>query len=166
MRLSARMERLGTESAFEVLARALALEAQGRTITHLEIGEPDFATPAHVVDAAVRALEQGHTHYVPSPGIPELREAVAEFLERTGRISTSPDRVIVTPGAKPVIWYVLHAVCEEGDEVLVPDPSFPIYASLASFVGATPIPCRSGRSTGSASTPRSSPRSSRIGRSS
>jgi aspartate/methionine/tyrosine aminotransferase len=140
MRLSTRMERLGTESAFEVLARARALEAQGRTITHLEIGEPDFATPSHVVEAAVRALEEGHTHYVPAPGIPELREAVAEFLERTGRMATSPDRVVVTPGAKPVLWYVLHAVCEEGDEVLVPDPAFPIYASLASFVGATPVP--------------------------
>jgi aspartate aminotransferase len=140
MRLSTRMERLGTESAFEVLARARALEAQGRRITHLEIGEPDVATPAHIVEAAVLALEQGHTHYVPSPGIPELREAVSEFLERTGRLATSPDRVIVTPGAKPILWYVLHAVCEEGDEVLVPDPSFPIYASLASFVGATPVP--------------------------
>ena len=131
MRLSARMDRLGTESAFEVLARARALEAEGRTITHLEIGEPDFPTPAHVVDAAIRALEQGHI---------QLREAVAEFLERTGRLSTSPDRVVVTPGAKPVLRYVLKAVCEEGDEVLVPDPSFPIYASLASFVGATTIP--------------------------
>jgi aspartate/methionine/tyrosine aminotransferase len=134
------MGRLGTESAFEVLARAGVLQAQGRTITHLEIGEPDFATPAHIIDAAVRALEQGHTHYVPPPGIAELREAVAEFLEHTGRLATSPDRVIVTPGAKPVLWYVLHAVCEEGDEVLVPDPSFPTYASLASFVGAKPIP--------------------------
>jgi aspartate/methionine/tyrosine aminotransferase len=140
MRLSGRMERLGTESAFEVLARARALEAQGRAVTHLEIGEPDLPTPAHIVEAAVLALEQGHTHYVPSPGIPELREAVAEFLERTGRMTTSPDRVVVTPGAKPILWYLLHAVCEEGDEVLVPDPGFPIYASLASFVGATPVP--------------------------
>lgn len=140
MRMSRRMERLGTESALEVLARARELEATGRTITHLEIGEPDFATPAHIVEAAVRALADGHTHYVPSPGIPELREAVAEWLEGTGRLATTPDRVVVTPGAKPILWYVLHAVCEEGDEVLYPEPSFPIYASLVAFVGATPVP--------------------------
>lgn len=140
MQLATRMERLGTESAFEVLARARASEAQGRTITHLEIGEPDFATPSHVVEAAAEALDAGHTHYVPSPGIPELRAAVAAFLERTGRLTTSPDRVIVTPGAKPIMWYLILALCEEGDEVLYPDPSFPMYESIASFVGATPVP--------------------------
>jgi aspartate/methionine/tyrosine aminotransferase len=134
------MERLGTESAFEVLARARALEAEGRAIVHLEIGEPDFPTPAHIVEAAANALAEGHTHYVPSPGIPELRRAVAEFLERTGRLRTSPDRVIVTPGAKPIMWYLIQALCEEGDEVLYPDPSFPMYESITSFVGATPVP--------------------------
>jgi aspartate/methionine/tyrosine aminotransferase len=133
------MGRLGTESAFEVLARARALEAEGRTITHLEIGEPDFATPVHIVEAAVRALEEGHTHYVPAPGIPQLREAVAGFLERSGRMTASPDQVVVTPGAKPIMWYLILALCEEGDEVLYPDPSFPMYESISAFAGATPV---------------------------
>src|SRR5579883_1962857 len=99
MKLADRMDRLGTESAFEVLARAKALEAAGCEVIHLEIGEPDFETPAHIVQAAVEALQGGHTHYVPSPGLPELREAVTAFLARTGRLSTTPDRVIITPGA-------------------------------------------------------------------
>jgi aspartate aminotransferase len=134
------MERLGTESAFEVLAKAKALEAQGREIVHLEIGEPDFDTPAHVIAAAQRALDQGFTHYVPAPGIPELRTAVTEFLERTGRMRTSPDRVLITPGAKPIMFFTILALCEEGDEVLYPDPGFPMYASIASFAGAKPVP--------------------------
>ncbi|MEU4192051.1 pyridoxal phosphate-dependent aminotransferase [Kribbella sp. NPDC026611] len=140
MKLAGRMERLGTESAFEVLAKAKALEAAGREIVHLEIGEPDFDTPPHVVAAAQRALDEGHTHYVPAPGIPELRTAVTSFLERSGRLATSPDRVVVTPGAKPIMFFTIMALCEPGDEVLYPDPGFPMYASIAAFAGATPVP--------------------------
>lgn len=139
-RLAARMDGLGTESAFEVLARARALEAEGRDIIHLEIGEPDFPTPPHIVGAAVEALHAQHTHYVPSPGIPELREAVAAFLARTGRLRTSPDRVLITPGAKPIMFYTILALCQEGDEALYPDPGFPMYASIARLAGATPVP--------------------------
>lgn len=134
------MERLGTESAFEVLAKAKALEASGREVVHLEIGEPDFDTPAHVIDAAQQALDKGFTHYVPSPGIPELRSAVSEFLDRTGRMQADPDRVLVTPGAKPIMFFTIMALCEEGDEVLYPDPGFPMYASIAAFAGAKPVP--------------------------
>ncbi|WP_432876000.1 pyridoxal phosphate-dependent aminotransferase [Kribbella sp. CA-245084] len=140
MKLAQRMGRLGTESAFEVLAKAKALEAQGREIVHLEIGEPDFDTPAHVIAAAQQALDKGFTHYVPAPGIPELRTTVTEFLERTGRMQTSPDRVLITPGAKPIMFFTILALCEEGDEVLYPDPGFPMYASIASFAGAKPVP--------------------------
>ncbi|MEV5965554.1 pyridoxal phosphate-dependent aminotransferase [Kribbella sp. NPDC051952] len=140
MKLAQRMERLGTESAFEVLAKAKALEASGREVVHLEIGEPDFDTPAHVIDAAQQALDKGFTHYVPSPGIPELRSAVSEFLDRTGRMQTDPDRVLVTPGAKPIMFFTIMALCEEGDEVLYPDPGFPMYASIAAFAGAKPVP--------------------------
>lgn len=140
MKLADRMQRLGTESAFEVLARARALEATGRTIIHLEIGEPDFPTPAHIVQAAADALHAGHTHYVPTPGIPELREAVAAFLERTGRLRTTPDRVIVTPGAKPIMFFTIMALCQEGDEVIYPEPGFPMYESITAFAGATPVP--------------------------
>jgi aspartate/methionine/tyrosine aminotransferase len=140
MDLANRMDRLGTESAFEVLIRANALEASGRKIVHLELGEPDFDTPAHISDAAVEALRAGQTHYVPAPGIPPLREAVAEFLSRTGRLETTPDRVIVTPGAKPVMFYSMMALCAAGDEVIYPDPGFPMYQSIASFTGARPVP--------------------------
>lgn len=140
MKLADRMGRLGTESAFEVLARAKALERAGREIIHLEIGEPDFDTPAHIRAAAAEALERGHTHYVPAPGIPELRTAVVEFLERTGRMRTSPDQVVVTPGAKPIMFFTIMALCGEGDEVLYPDPGFPMYASIAAFAGARPVP--------------------------
>ena len=134
------MGRLGTESAFEVLARARAMEAAGSKIIHLEIGEPDFPTAPHIVEAAVEALRAGQTHYVPAPGIPPLREAVAEFLERNGRMRITPDRVIVTPGAKPIMFYTIMALCGEGDEVLYPDPSFPMYESITSFAGAVPVP--------------------------
>jgi aspartate aminotransferase len=140
MRLADRMGRLGTESAFEVLARARALEAEGRKIISLGIGEPDFDTPAHIVEAAERALREGHTHYVPSPGIPELRGAVAEFLERHGRMRTTAEQVVVTPGAKPVMFYAILALCQEGDEVIYPDPGFPMYESIAGFAGAKPVP--------------------------
>jgi len=134
------MERLGTESAFEVLAKAKALELSGREIVHLEIGEPDFDTPEHVSAAAQQALDKGYTHYVPAPGIPELRTAVADFLERTGRLTTTPDRVLITPSAKPIMFFTILALCEEGDEVLYPDPGFPMYASITAFAGATPVP--------------------------
>jgi aspartate aminotransferase len=139
-RLADRMSRLGTESAFEVLARARAMEAAGHKIIHLEIGEPDFPTAPHIVEAAVEALRAGHTHYVPAPGIPPLREAVAAFLERTGRMQTTPDRVVVTPGAKPIMFFTILALANEGDEVLYPDPGFPMYESITSFVGAKPVP--------------------------
>jgi aspartate aminotransferase len=140
MKLSDRMGRLGTESAFEVLATARALEATGVDVIHLEIGEPDFDTPPHVIDAAREALAMGLTHYVPAPGIPELRTAVAAFLERAGRLRTSPDRVVVTPGAKPIMFFTILALCQSGDEVLYPDPGFPMYASIAAFAGARPVP--------------------------
>jgi len=140
IRLAGRMGRLGTESAFEVLARAKALEAAGKQVIHLEIGEPDFPTADHISQAAIDALNAGHTHYVPAPGIPALREAVAAFLERTGRLTPSPDRVIVTPGAKPIMFFTILALAEPGDEVLYPDPGFPMYESIASFAGATPVP--------------------------
>jgi aspartate aminotransferase len=140
MQLADRMGRIGTESAFEVLARARALEATGRKVVHLEIGEPDFDTPQHIRDAATEALAAGQTHYVPAPGIPALREAVAEFLERNDRMTATPDRVVVTPGAKPIMFYVIMALCQEGDEVLYPNPAFPMYESIAAFAGATPIP--------------------------
>lgn len=140
MRLAQRMDRLGTESAFEMLAKAKALERSGRKIIHLEIGEPDFDTPEHIAAAAKEALDRGHTHYVPAPGIPELRTAVADFLERTGRMRTSPDQVVVTPGAKPIMFFTIMALCAEGDEVLYPDPGFPMYASISAFAGARPVP--------------------------
>ncbi|MFN2545447.1 MAG: pyridoxal phosphate-dependent aminotransferase [Actinomycetota bacterium] len=140
MELASRMARLGTESAFEVLIRANALEATGRKVIHLELGEPDFDTPGHITDAAVEALRSGQTHYVQAPGIMPLREAVAAFLSRTGRMDTSADRVIITPGAKPVMFYAIMALCEEGDEVLYPNPGFPMYESITNFAGATPVP--------------------------
>ena len=139
-RLADRMSRLGTESAFEVLARAKAMEAAGHKIIHLEIGEPDFPTASHIVEAGVAALRAGHTHYVPAPGIMPLREAVAAFLERTGRMRTTPDRVVVTPGAKPIMFFTILALAGEGDEVLYPDPGFPMYESITSFAGAVPVP--------------------------
>jgi aspartate aminotransferase len=139
-KLADRMSRLGTESAFEVLARARALEAQGAKMIHLEIGEPDFETPAHIIEAAIEALKAGYTHYVPAPGLPQLREGVAEFLSRTGRLETTPDRVVVTPGAKPIMWNLILATCQEGDEVIYPDPGFPMYESITRFAGATPVP--------------------------
>ena len=134
------MSRLGTESAFEVLARARALEAEGKKVIHLEIGEPDFDTPRHIVEAAAEALREGFTHYVAAAGLPELREAAGEFFARTGRGHYPADRVVVTPGAKPIMFYAILSLCEEGDEVLYPDPGFPMYESITSFVGATPVP--------------------------
>jgi aspartate aminotransferase len=140
MELADRMARLGTESAFEVLARARTLEAEGRKIIHLEIGEPDFDTPAHIAEAAERAIRDGFTHYSPAAGIPEIREAVAAFFARTRGVDHPPDGVVVAPGAKPVMLYTIMALCQEGDEVLYPDPGFPMYESLTAFAGATPVP--------------------------
>lgn len=140
MKLASRMDHLGTESAFAVLAQAQGLEASGRKVVHLEIGEPDFPTPDHIVDAAAEALRAGYTHYVPAPGLPRVREAVSAFLERHGRMKAPPDRVVITPGAKPIMFYTILALCEAGDEVLVPDPGFPMYESITSFAGARAVP--------------------------
>jgi len=139
-RLSERMSRLGTESAFEVLARARALEATGKKVIHLEIGEPDFDTPANIVDAAADALRAGFTHYVAAPGLPEVREAVGQFFGRTGRPSYPADRIVITPGAKPIMFYAIMVACDERDEVLYPNPGFPMYESIAAFAGAKPVP--------------------------
>ncbi|MEM3463605.1 MAG: pyridoxal phosphate-dependent aminotransferase [Candidatus Bathyarchaeia archaeon] len=135
-----RMASLGTETAFEVLARAKALEKQGREIIHLEIGEPDFDTPQNIKEAAVKALYAGYTHYVPAAGIPELREAIAEYISKTRKIPVDPEEVVVTPGAKPIMFFAILACVERGDEVLYPNPGFPIYESMINFVGAKPVP--------------------------
>src|SRR5215472_10341376 len=140
LRLAKRMARLGSESAFEVLARARALEAQGREIVHLEIGEPDFDSPANVVATGIDALRQGWTHYTPSAGLPELREAIAEDVSRTRKVKCSADEVVVVPGGKPTIYFTFTALVEEGDEVIYPNPGFPIYQSLINFTGAKPVP--------------------------
>jgi aspartate/methionine/tyrosine aminotransferase len=138
--LAERMSQLGTESAFDVLVRARALEAQGREVVHLEIGEPDFDTPEHVVEAGVRALRDGQTHYTPAAGIPQLREAIAAEIGRTRGVRLEPERVVVTPGAKPIMFFVIMALAGPGDEVIYPDPGFPIYESVIRFAGATPVP--------------------------
>lgn len=135
-----RMEKLGTETAFEVLAKAKALEKQGREIVHLEIGEPDFDTPNNIKEAAVKAMKSGYTHYVPAAGIPELRTAIAEYLSKSRGIAVDPDEVVVTPGAKPIIFFSILALVEPGDEVMYPNPGFPIYESMVNFVGAKPVP--------------------------
>jgi len=140
MKLAKRMSRLGTETAFEVLARARALEAQGRSIIHLEIGEPDFATPRHIVEAAQRALDEGWTHYGPAQGYPELREAVASYVCRTRNIQIGADRVSIVPGGKPIIFFPMLALLEPGDEVIYPNPGFPIYESMIEFLRAAPVP--------------------------
>jgi len=135
-----RMETLGTETAFEVLAKAKALEKQGKDVVHLEIGEPDFDTPRNIKEAATKAMNSGYTHYVPSAGIPELRQAIAEYISKTRNISVSADEVVVTPGAKPIMFFSILALVNPGDEVLYPNPGFPIYESLINFVGAKPVP--------------------------
>src|SRR5213592_4055498 len=140
MNVAARMARLGTESAFEVLARAKALERAGRAIVHLEIGEPDFDTPAHIKDAAKRALDAGATHYGPSAGLPELREAIAKHITETRGVPVSLEQVVVTPGAKPIMFFTILALVDEGDEVIYPNPGFPIYESVINFVGGVPVP--------------------------
>jgi len=140
MQLAGRMSRLGTETAFEVLARARVLESQGRNIVHLEIGEPDFDTPAHVVEAGVDALHAGQTHYGPSPGLPPLREAIAAHVTRTRGVPVKPANVVVTPGGKPIMFFAMLALVEPGVEVVYPNPGFPIYESMINFCGGTPVP--------------------------
>jgi len=140
MKLARRMSRIGVEGAFKVLARARALEAQGRDIIHLEIGEPDFDTPRHIVEAGKQALDQGFTRYAPTPGLPELREAIATHVSRTRGIQVGAQRVSVVPGGKPMIFFPLLALVEAGDEVIYPDPGFPIYESMINFLDATPVP--------------------------
>jgi aspartate/methionine/tyrosine aminotransferase len=134
------MNDLGTESAFEVLARARALEAQGKEIIHLEIGEPDFETPRHIVEAGMQAISDGFTHYAPTAGLPELREAIARNSREVRGTDTDPANIVVTPGAKPIMFYVLLALAEPGVEVIYPNPGFPIYESMIKFAGATPVP--------------------------
>ncbi len=140
MKLASAVYRLKSESAFEVLARARELEAQGRTVVHMQIGEPDFDTPAHIVDAAIDALQRGETHYTPAAGILPLREAIAAYVERTRGCPVSPDQVVVTPGAKPIMFFTMLALLEPGDECVYPDPGFPIYESMIRYIGAKPVP--------------------------
>ena len=140
MDIAERMSRLGTESAFEVLARAQALERQGKSVLHLEIGEPDFDTPRHIKEAAKLALDAGATHYAPSAGLPELREAIAKLISETRGIPVSADEVVVTPGAKPIMFFAVLTLVNAGDEVVYPNPGFPIYESVINFVGGIPVP--------------------------
>jgi len=144
MNFAERMSRLGTETAFEVLAKAKALEAKGKEIIHLEIGEPDFDTPVNIREAAKKALDEGWTHYGPANGLPELRKAIAEEVSKTRGIPVDPDEVVVTPGAKPIMFFTILALVNEGDEVIYPNPGFPIYESVINFVNAkaVPIPLR------------------------
>lgn len=139
MRYADRMTQLGTETAFEVLAKARALEAKGRTIVHLEIGEPDFDTPALIRQAAIRAIEEGFTHYGPSAGLPEVREAIAQYISKDRGLPVAPEQVVVTPGGKPVLTFAVLACVNPGDEVIVPNPGFPIYESAVRFAGGTPV---------------------------
>ncbi len=140
IKLAQSMSRLGTETAFEVLVRAKALEAQGRKIVHLEIGEPDFDTPKNVRAVAQRALDEGYTHYGPAPGLPQTRAAIAEYISKTRNIKVAPEEVIVTPGGKPVMFLAILALVGPGDEVIYPDPGFPIYESMINFSGAKAVP--------------------------
>jgi aspartate/methionine/tyrosine aminotransferase len=140
MKLAERMNRIGVESAFEVLLRAKELERQGRNIIHLEIGEPDFPTPAHIVEAAKQALDEGYTHYGPTQGLPELRESVARHVSQTRGIRVGPEHVSIVPGGKPIIFFPMLALIETGDEVIYPNPGFPIYESMIRFSGGVPVP--------------------------
>jgi aspartate aminotransferase len=140
LQLARRMSRLGTETAFEVLNKARGLERQGKSIIHLEIGEPDFDTPANVVEAGIEALRQGWTHYAPSAGLPELRQALAEYVSRTRGVKVTSDEVVVVPGGKPIIFFTMLALIDEGDEVIFPNPGFPIYESMIHYVGGRAVP--------------------------
>lgn len=137
--IAERIGRLGLESAFDVLSRARALEARGKSVIHLEIGEPDFETPKNIVEAGKRALDEGYTHYGPTQGLPEFREAIAAYIGSTRGIAVNPDNVCVTPGAKPILFFAMLALLEPGDEVIYPNPGFPIYESLIRFCRATPV---------------------------
>jgi len=140
LQLALRMSRLGTETAFEVLNRARALERQGKSIIHLEIGEPDFDTPANVVEAGVDALHKGWTHYGPSAGLPELRQTIADYVSRTRGVKVTAEEVVVVPGGKPIIFFTILALIDEGDEVIYPNPGFPIYESMIQYVGGKAVP--------------------------
>ncbi len=140
MKLASRMQRIGVETAFEVLVRARALEAQGRSIIHLEIGEPDFDTPSHIRAAAKKALDEGWTHYGPTQGFPELRQVIAQQVSESRGINVGPQNVCVVPGGKPIIYFPILALIEEGDEVIYPNPGFPIYESMIAHAGGTPVP--------------------------
>lgn len=142
LRLASRMARLGTETAFEVLNKARALERQGREIVHLEIGEPDFDTPHNIVEAAVAALHKGWTHYGPSAGLPDLRQAIAEEVSRTRGVECKSDEVVVVPGGKPIIFFTILALIDAGDEVIYPNPGFPIYESMINYLGGRAVPIR------------------------
>ncbi|MEO8447394.1 MAG: pyridoxal phosphate-dependent aminotransferase [bacterium] len=142
MKLADRMSNLGTETAFEVLAKARKLEAEGKSIIHLEIGEPDFPTPENICEAAIRSIHAGDTHYTPSAGTPELRKTIADYISRTRDIECHPDEVVMTPGAKPIMFFAILALVNEGDEVIYPNPGFPIYESMIKFVGGTPVPIK------------------------
>ena len=142
LRLAQRMSRLGTETAFEVLNKARALEKSGKKIIHLEIGEPDFDTPANVVEAGIDALRKGWTHYGPSAGQPELRQAIADDVSRSRRVKVTSDEVVVVPGGKPIIFFTMLALADVGDEVIYPNPGFPIYESMIDYVGARAVPIR------------------------
>ncbi|MGC2322214.1 MAG: aminotransferase class I/II-fold pyridoxal phosphate-dependent enzyme, partial [Terriglobales bacterium] len=142
LRLARRMARLGTETAFEVLVRARALEAKGRDVVHMEIGEPDFDTPANIIAAATDALHKGWTHYGPSAGLPALREAIAEEISRSRKVPVKAEEVVVVPGGKPIIFFTIVALVDEGDEVIYPNPGFPIYESMINFMGGKAVPIR------------------------
>ena len=140
LRLADRMSRLGTETAFEVLNKARALERQGKEIIHLEIGEPDFDTPDNIIEAAIGALHQGWTHYGPSAGLPDLRQTIAEYVSRTRNVPVASDEVVVVPGGKPIIFFTMLALIDAGDEVIYPNPGFPIYESMINYMGGHAVP--------------------------
>ncbi|MFH2036504.1 MAG: aminotransferase class I/II-fold pyridoxal phosphate-dependent enzyme, partial [Candidatus Zixiibacteriota bacterium] len=144
MKYADRMKRLGTETAFEVLVRAKQLEAEGKDMVHLEIGEPDFDTPRNICDAAIDAINKGFTHYNPAAGYPDIRKIISDEINKTRGIKTNPNQVVITPGGKPVMFFAIYALVDEGDEVIYPNPGFPIYESLINFIGAkaVPIPLR------------------------
>ncbi|PYV56934.1 MAG: aspartate aminotransferase [Acidobacteria bacterium] len=142
LRLAERMSRLGTETAFEVLNRARALERQGKDIIHLEIGEPDFDTPQNVIEAGVEAMRGGWTHYGPSAGYPDLRQAIADEVSRSRGVRVAPEEVVVVPGGKPIIFFSILALINDGDEVIYPNPGFPIYESMINYVGGRAVPIR------------------------
>src|SRR5207237_7776638 len=142
LRLAKRRARLGTETAFEVLVKARALEAKGRDIVHLEIGEPDFDTPANIIDAGADAMRKGFTHYGPSAGLPQLREAIAQYVSETRRVNVTPEEVVVVPGGKPIIFFSILSLVEQGDEVIYPNPGFPIYESMIQFLNAKAVQTR------------------------